>query len=66
MERLTHPIYQGRNLSQAQEAEIDSLIETAERLIAQRRALITCWCSARIVNGHHCESGHMQPRGAVA
>lgn len=22
-----------------------------------------CWCGARIYNGHHCENGHIQPRG---
>lgn len=25
-----------------------------------------CWCGAVIYNGHHCENGHLQPRGIAA
>jgi hypothetical protein len=35
------------------------------RQIAEQRAfdrLTRCWCGAQIMNGHHCDNGHMQPR----
>jgi len=27
--------------------------------------IVLCWCGARIVNGHHCENGHLQFRVAL-
>lgn len=25
-----------------------------------------CWCGARVINGHHCENGHLQFRDGTA
>lgn len=23
---------------------------------------VLCWCGAKVINGHHCENGHLQNR----
>lgn len=72
-QRYAGPIRYGTNLTPHESAALDQHIEAAERLMRQRRVgvlreidserLTRCWCGAQVVNGHHCEDGHMQPRG---
>lgn len=26
--------------------------------------MVRCWCGARVINGHHCENGHLQDRSS--
>jgi len=58
------PIYRG-NLSAAESAALDELITKADRIVSARRGNVSCWCGARVINGHHCENGHMQNRDGV-
>ncbi len=59
------PIYRGTNLSPAESAALDELINKADRIVRGRRGNVSCWCGARVINGHHCENGHMQNRCLV-